>query len=192
MSVMVAYFNVQLNQSPGDGHGDHVDQVRRQWSAEMPELDTTPVAVIARLGRVQAYLEAGLHTVFAEHGLTRQGWDVLASVRRAGPPYRLTPTELHQALMRTSGAITHTLHRLEYAGLIERIPDDRDGRSLLVALTPEGMALVNEVAPRHLANERRILEILSTAEQATLAGLLRTLLLAFEREQPAPPAPRRA
>ncbi|MGH3546893.1 MAG: MarR family winged helix-turn-helix transcriptional regulator [Pseudonocardiaceae bacterium] len=145
----------------------------------------------ARLGRAHAYVDAAMHTVFVEHGLTRQGWDVLTSLRRIGPPYRLTPTELHQALMRTAGAITHTLHRLEYAGLIERLPNEHDGRSLLVALTPRGTDLLAQVGPHHLSNERRILDPLTTDEQATLAALLRKLLLAFERDQTTPkPQPR--
>jgi DNA-binding MarR family transcriptional regulator len=179
----VTYFNVQLNHQPD---GDHVDRVRELWAREIPELDTTPLAVIARLGRVQAYVETGLQTLFSEYGLTRQGWDVVVSLRRIGSPYRLTPTALHQALMRTSGAITHTLHQLEHAGLIERLPHEHDARSLLVGLTAAGKAVVDEVAPRHLANERRMLEPLSSDEQATLATLLRKMLLAFERDQPVP------
>jgi DNA-binding MarR family transcriptional regulator len=86
--------------------------------------------------------------------------------------------------MRTSGAITHTLHQLEYAGLIERVPNENDGRSLLVALTPAGVALVDRVGREHLANERGMLAPLTPEEQATLAALLRRLLIAFEGEQP--------
>jgi DNA-binding MarR family transcriptional regulator len=86
--------------------------------------------------------------------------------------------------MRTSGAITHTLHQLEYAALIERVPNENDGRSLLVALTPAGVALVDRVGREHLANERGMLAPLTPEEQATLAALLRRLLIAFEREQP--------
>jgi DNA-binding MarR family transcriptional regulator len=168
---------VQINKS---GIEDHVDRVRAQWAREQPELDTSPIAVIARLGRLHSYVDAALHPVFAEFGLTRQGWDVLASLRRLGPPYRLTPSELTEALMRTSGAVTHTLHRLEYAGLIERIPSAEDGRSLLVGLTEQGRELCTAVGPRHLANERRLLDPLSTQERETLAGLLRTVLLPLE------------
>ncbi|SHN09818.1 MarR family winged helix-turn-helix transcriptional regulator [Actinacidiphila paucisporea] len=176
---------MQVNQ-PSPVDSDHVDRVRAQWAAQHPGLDTSPIAVIARLGRLHAYVDAGLHAVFAQYGLTRQSWDVLAGLGRVGPPHRLTPTQLHQALMRTAGAITHTLHRLEYAGLVERVPDENDRRSLLVALTPAGQALLAQVAPLHLANERRMLDVLSPDEQATLAGLLRTLLISFENERPTP------
>lgn len=179
---------MQLSQS-GEPPCDHVDRVRQLWANEAPELDTTPIAVIARLGRAHAYTDRALNAVFAEYGLTRLSFDVLASLRRVGAPYQLTPTELYQALMRTSGAITHTLHQLVYAGLVERLPSEHDGRSVLVALTPAGVALVDRVGPEHLANERRMLAPLTAEEQATLAALLRRLLIEFEREQGGPLTP---
>jgi DNA-binding MarR family transcriptional regulator len=184
---------VQEKQRPdaGGAETDHVDQVRRQWARVWPDLDTDPIGVIARIGRAQAYIDPALDAVFAEHGLTRGSWDVLAALRRVGEPYRLTPTELYRALMRTSGAITHTLHRLEYAGLVERLLNPEDGRSLYVALTPRGVEVTDTVAPLHLDNERRLLAGLTPDEQHTLANLLRKLLLGFQHDQPAP-APRPA
>ena len=170
----------------GSPETDHVEVVRRQWARERPDLDTGPIAVIARLGRAQAYIDPALDSVFAEYGLTRASWDVLAALRRVGAPYRLTPTELYQALMRTSGAITHTLHRLEYTGLVERQVNPADARSLYVALTARGVALTDTVAPLHLDNERRLLAGLTPDEQHTLAHLLRKLLLGLERNQPTP------
>jgi DNA-binding MarR family transcriptional regulator len=122
-----------------------------------------------------------------EFGLSRAGWDVLASLRRSGPPHRLSPTQLYVALMRTSGAMTHRLHRLERQGLIRRVPDPDDARGLLVELTGKGRVLVDRVAPLHLDNERALLEPLSQEEQQTLAELLRRLLLAYEHQQPTPP-----
>jgi DNA-binding MarR family transcriptional regulator len=175
------YLSVQLSQ-PGEGKLDHIDRVRQLWAKEVPGLDTAPIAVIARLGRLQAYVDRALHAVFSAHGLTRQSWETLASLRRVGAPYQLTPTELYQALMRTSGALTHTLHQLEYAGLVRRVPSEHDGRSVLVALTPAGLALVDRVGPEHLSNEHRMLATLTTEEQATLAGLLRRLLIFFEEQ----------
>jgi DNA-binding MarR family transcriptional regulator len=167
--------------------GDHVDHVMAQWAAVRPDLDTAPVAVIARLGRATAYVDAGIDARLAEFGLTREAWDVLASLRRAGPPYRLSPTALCMALMRSSGAITHRMARLETAGLIKRVPDPEDGRGMFVALSRKGVALVDRVAPEHLANERALLSALSDEEQRTLAELLRKVLHAHEAGQLAPP-----
>jgi DNA-binding MarR family transcriptional regulator len=159
---------------------DHVDRVREQWARERPDLDTSPVAVVARVGRLARYFDRGMDRVFAEHGLRRDGWDVLASLRRTGRPYRLSPTELYRGLMRTSGAITNRLRRLEGAGLIRRTVDPADGRGLLVELTEHGSELVDVLVDKHLENERRMLEALTPAEQQVLARLLRTLLVAFE------------
>jgi DNA-binding MarR family transcriptional regulator len=159
-----------------------------QWAATRPDVDTTPVAVIARLGRLTAFIDAGVNAKLGEFGLTREGWDVLASLRREGPPHRLSPTQLYISLMRSSGAITHRLATLERAGLVKRIPDPHDGRGMLVELTRKGIRLVDRVAPEHVANERTLLAALTEDEQQALAGLLRKLLAAHERVHPAPPA----
>ncbi len=170
---------------------DHVDRVLAQWADAQTDLDLTPVSVIARLGRVTAYIDAGVNGRLAEFGLSRGAWDVLASLRRSGSPYRLSPTELYLALMRTSGAMTHRLYRLERSGLITRVPDPEDGRGLLVELTPKGVQLVDQVAPAHLDNERSLLAALSVEEQTQLTNLLRKMLAAFERKQSSPPPSRR-
>jgi DNA-binding MarR family transcriptional regulator len=166
---------------------DHVDRVRAQWAAVRPELDTSPIAVIARLGRAAAYVSAGIDARLQEFGLSRASWDVLASLRRSGPPHRLSPTQLYVGLMRTSGTITHRLRRLESQGLITRVPDPDDARGLLVELTQPGLALVDRIGPLHLENERALLEPLSEEEQRKLAQLLRKLLLAYEDREPTPP-----
>jgi DNA-binding MarR family transcriptional regulator len=167
---------------------DHVDHVLAQWAKVRPDLDTAAVAVVARLGRVTAYIDAAINTRLAEFDLTRGSWDVLASLRRSGPPYRLSPTELYRELMRTSGAMTHRLAGLEHAGLIRRIPDPQDGRGLLVELTRKGVEIVDRVAPKHLATERSLLAPLDDDEQAALIDHLRKLLNALEREHPIPPS----
>lgn len=163
---------------------DHVDRALEQWERVEPGVDRSPVAVIARLGRLGSFIDRELEANFARFGINRAGWDVLASLRRHGPPYRLTPTQLYRALMRTSGAITNQLHRLESAGLVRRVADPNDGRSTLVELTEEGRALVRRVAPTHLDTERRILSALTASERDHLAGLLRKVLLSFERDEP--------
>jgi DNA-binding MarR family transcriptional regulator len=167
-----------------------VDHVREQWREQWPELNTTPVAVVARVGRLARYLDHGMDEVLARHGLRRESWDALASLRRAGPPYRLSPTQLYHGLMRSSGAMTNRLHRLADRGLVRRVPDPDDGRGMLVELTERGKALVESVAPDHVANEQHMLAALTPTQQNQLADLLRTLLLSFETGQsPPPPGP---
>jgi DNA-binding MarR family transcriptional regulator len=166
---------------------DHVDRVLGQWTRVQPDLDTSPVAVVARLGRATAYVDAGINARLAEFGLSRAAWDVLASLRRNDPPHRLSPTQLYVALMRSSGAMTHRVYGLERSGLVKRVPDPKDARGMLVELTRKGIALVDEIAPLHLDNERKLLSPLSDEDQRMLADLLRKLLLSYEQEQPTPP-----
>jgi DNA-binding MarR family transcriptional regulator len=176
---------------------DHVDLVLAEWQKEQPRLDTSPVAVVARIGRACTLLDRGLNANFARFGLSRPDWDVLASLRRAGAPYRRSPTELYRALMRTSGGMTHLVDRLERDGLVERAADPHDRRGLLVGLTRRGRALVRRVGPSHLETERQLLATLTMQEQTELARLLRKLLLGLEERfaepgaAPQPASPRR-
>ncbi len=163
---------------------DWVDQVRDAWARERPDLDTSPVAVVARVGRLGAFLDAGLERTFRRYGLTRAGFDVLATLRRSGAPYRLPQKTVMRALMRTSGTMSFRIDRLEQRGLVRREADLADRRNVFVALTEAGLRLVDVVAPAHLANEERLLAVLSPQEQDLLVTLLRKLLLGFE----APPS----
>ncbi len=174
--------------------GDHVDLVLAEWRREQPRLDTSPIAVVARIGRACALLDRGLNENFGRFGLSRTTWDILAALRRVGAPYRRSPTELYRSLMRTSGGMTHLVDRLEQEGLVERIADPDDRRGLLVALTRKGRSVMRRVGPSHLDTERRMLAALSKQEQAELARLLRKLLIGLEQQfsalSPLPPSGR--
>ena len=161
---------------------DHVGLVIEQWRQVRPDLDLEPLGVIARLGRAARYVDHGHEEFFSQYELTRGDWDVLAGLRRVGPPFRLSPTDLYRGLMRASGTITHRLQRLEKTGLIERVADPVDGRRMLVQLTKAGVKLVDKLAALHLENERRMLEGLSEREREQLERLLEKLLVSFERE----------
>jgi len=158
---------------------DHVQHVLEQWRREAPELDRSPMGVVGRISRLAHLLQAELEPVFAAHGVNGGEFDVLASLRRAGRPYRLTPTELSKALMVTSGGMTKRLTALEGRGLIRRQPDPNDGRSTTVSLTREGKRLVEAILPEHVANEQRLLGELSKKERAELAGLLEVLAVSL-------------
>jgi DNA-binding MarR family transcriptional regulator len=156
---------------------DGVDLVLEQWQRERPDLDHSPIGVIGRVSRLARELEARLEPVYREHGL-EPGWhDVLATLRRSGPPYRLRPSEFSGALMLTSSGTTKRLDRLEQAGLIERDPDPHDRRGVLITLTPAGIELIDKLTAAHMANEARLLGALSAAERDRLADLLRKLQL---------------
>jgi DNA-binding MarR family transcriptional regulator len=156
---------------------DGVDLILEQWRRERPELDSSPIGVIGRISRLARELEQRLEPVYAAHGL-EPGWhDVLATLRRTGPPYQLRPTDFANTLMLTTSGTTKRLDRLEQAGLIERASDPADRRGILITLTPAGRELIDGVTEDHLANERRLLAALTETEQRELAGLLRRLQL---------------
>ena len=163
---------------------DHVDTVLAQWQRERPDLDVSPMGVISRITRSANYLTRGLQGNFAAFQLHSGKFDVLATLRRAGPPYSLNPTDLFNMLMLSSGGMTSRLDRLERAGLIKRDPDPEDRRGTLVSLTSHGLELVDRVLPAHIATERRLLNSLTVEEQQTLALLLRKLLLSFDESKP--------
>ena len=106
--------------------------------------------------------------------------DMLAALRRSGAPCRLSPTELFSTLMVTSGTMTHRLKRLETRGFIERVPNAQDARSMLVQLTPAGLALIDRAVPAHVENERRMLSALHADVLAQLDAHLSTLLRSLE------------
>jgi DNA-binding MarR family transcriptional regulator len=156
---------------------DGVDAILEQWRRERPELDHSPIGVIGRISRLAREIEARLEPVYRDHGL-EPGWhDVLATLRRSGPPFRLRPTDLTNASMLTSSGTTKRLDKLEQAGLIARSPDPEDRRGTLITLTDAGRELIDALTVAHLANEQRILGALSASDQRTLADLLRKLQL---------------
>ncbi|MER6998372.1 MarR family transcriptional regulator [Streptomyces sp. NPDC000410] len=159
---------------------DHVDLVLRQWADQRPDLDVSPMAVIGRLKRLSQLIDAELRRTFAAHGLDAASFDVLATLRRSGPPHRLTPAELTRAAMVTSGAITQRLDRLEERGLVTRTPSPSDRRVVDVTLTDSGRDLIDQALPDHLATEHRLLAALSSEDRGTLADSLRRLLESLE------------
>jgi DNA-binding MarR family transcriptional regulator len=175
-------------------NGDYLDTILEQWAAERPDLDASPMGVIGRISRLSRVLEFSIEQVFASYNLTRGGFDVLAALRRSGPPYRLSPTELYNSLLISSGAMTNRVDRLEARKLVVRVPDPSDRRGVLVALTSKGKRLVDSVTEAHLENEQRLLIHLSPTERKQLAQLLRKLLINLDHshDQPARAEARRA
>ena len=165
---------------------DHVDRLRRQWAKEVPDLDTEPMAVLGRAMRLSNMVRPSIEATFAGYGLDRGEFDVIATLRRSGPPYRLTPTEMYGLLMISSGGLTHRLVRLEKAGLIRREPSAEDGRSMLVALTDAGITLAEKAFRKDMASEAQFLEPLSAKERDMLAGLLRKLIVGIDTRAASP------
>lgn len=168
---------------------DHVDRILQQWQHERPELDPLAMSIFGRLWRLSAIASKAVEHVHLQFGLTQPEFDVLATLRRSGEPYTLSPTALYTLLMLSSGAMTNRLDKLEARGLIYREPSPEDRRSMLVALTKAGLALINDTMTAHVANEQRLLHSLDHSQQQELANLLRTLLLAIGKDQNDPIQP---
>lgn len=164
----------------GAGDGDAVDEILAQWRRERPDLDIFPMGMVGRLMRCAALVQQQLDPTFAEFGMSGWEFDMLATLRRSGAPYRLAPTTLFSALMVTSGTMTHRLQRLEARGWITRVPNPEDARSTLVELTAEGFALIERAVQAHVANEHRMLAPLSPALLQQIDAGLSTWLQALE------------
>ena len=159
---------------------DHVDRLRGQWAREAPDIDTTPMTILGRVYRLSNLIRPSIEATFAGFGLDRGEFDVISTLRRSGPPYRLTPTDLYTLLMISSGGLSHRLVRLEKAGLVAREKSAEDGRSLIVALTPKGQKLAEEAFRADMASEMQFLEKLSPEKREALADLLRELVRGVE------------
>jgi DNA-binding MarR family transcriptional regulator len=160
---------------------DAVDQILTQWSRERPDLDVSPMGLIGRLGRLRAHISRAHEAVFQRHGLNSASFDLLATLRRSGPPFRLSPSELLETMMITSGTMTNRIDQLEKQGLVERLPHPEDRRALLVALTEKGRAVIDAAVTDHVANQHRLIETLTAEDRTALDGLLRQFLTAFEK-----------
>lgn len=159
---------------------DRIDGIVEQWQRERPELELEPLAIVGRLLRAADLANSALGRGVAELGLQPGWFDVLAALRRAGPPYALNPAQLLKTMMVTSGGLTKRLDRLVEAGLVERSADPDDRRGTRVRLTPRGRAIIDRAIAVHVWNEAALLDGLTAAERQTLDGLLRKLLARLE------------
>ena len=157
---------------------DEVDRLIAAWKRERPDLDLSPLAVLSRITRNARHLDIARRDAFGD--LENWGFDVLAALRRAGEPHQLSPGQLMQETLVTSGTMTNRLDRLEELQLITREPDPNDGRGSLVTLTRAGMRAVDSAMEDLLENERELLQNLSVKEREVLADLLSKLVTEFD------------
>jgi DNA-binding MarR family transcriptional regulator len=162
----------------GRDHRDEVDRLIAAWKRERPDVDLSPLAILSRITRISRHLDLARRDAFAD--LETWGFDVLAALRRAGAPHTLSPSQLMQETMVSSGTMTNRLDRLEELKLITRQQDPSDGRGSLVSLTALGMKKVDVALDHLIESERTFLTDLSKSEQAELADLLSRLAANFD------------
>jgi DNA-binding MarR family transcriptional regulator len=175
-----------VDTEPSSGRAvDHVDVIVEQWERERPEVDVSAMAIIGRITRLDKLIRPRLDAVFARHDLESWEFDVLATLLRHGDPYQLTPGQLLESMMITSGAMTNRIDRLEQRGLVKRAKSPSDGRQVLVVLTKKGLKKVDAALVDHAANERDIVDALTFEQREQLVDLLRCLVHGVA-EQPHP------
>jgi DNA-binding MarR family transcriptional regulator len=161
---------------------DHVDRLVAQWQRLRPDFDAGAMEVVGRIFRASRFLEAGLGRALGQLNLNRGEFDVLASLLRAGPPNRLTPSALSDSLLISNGTMTYRIDRLEETGMVRRRPDPKDRRTTLVELTRNGRAVAERALAATLEAERRMTEGLTERQRAALAANLRALLASLEED----------
>jgi DNA-binding MarR family transcriptional regulator len=159
---------------------DEVDDLTAAWRQQRPDLDVEPLHVLSRVSRLARHLDIARRSAFAAHSLESWEFDVLSALRRAGPPFQLTPGALLRATLVTSGTMTNRIDRLAESGLVVREPDPSDRRGVLVTLSQRGREVVDAAFTDLLDREQALLASLPTDQRLVLADLLRTLLAPFD------------
>jgi DNA-binding MarR family transcriptional regulator len=157
---------------------DPFDKVRDQWEKERPDLDASGLEVVWRISFLHKDLKRSSSRGLSKVDLPNWAFDVLATLRRQGPPFQLSPSELCEAAMLTSGAMTNRLDRLEDADLVERHPDPDDRRSLSIQLTEKGRDLIDKALEIRFEHANQAFASLSESERSHLVRLLRKLVVA--------------
>ena len=162
------------------GATDEVDRIVDAWRAQRSDLDFSPMEVLSRVDRLSRHLDRARRDAFARTDIEPWEWDVLSALRRAGEPYQLSPKQLLQQTLVSSGTMTNRIDKLVQRGLVRREADPEDGRSVLVTLAEEGRIRVDAAITRLMDAEAELLRELSPTERTRLASLLRHLALSFE------------
>ncbi|MGW7099017.1 MarR family winged helix-turn-helix transcriptional regulator [Streptomyces sp. NPDC054838] len=159
-----------------EANKDAVDAITDQWHAVRPDLNTVPMAVFGRINRIARAVSDEMERTYNRYGVSLGEFDVVATLRRSGVPYTLSPRQLSATLMLTSGGMTGRLDKLEKAGLLCRNPDPNDRRGLQVTITERGLKLIDEAVAAGLEVQRAALSGLDGEEVEALSGLLRKLM----------------
>ncbi|WP_447926598.1 MarR family winged helix-turn-helix transcriptional regulator [Vreelandella sp. EE27] len=160
---------------------DHVDKILKQWQQERPDLDVAPMGTLGRLKRLHNALMRAMEPTWAAFGLSDSSFDVLATLRREGPPYALSPSDLMASTMVTSGTMTHRIQQLEKAGLVERVKNPDDGRGFLISLSTEGFALIDAAVTAHVETQQTLVSSLDDAQRGELDALLKQMLESLDQ-----------
>lgn len=153
-----------------------MNEIRAQWAKQRPDIDTEPMALIGRFIRLSAHLSAEMTKTFAKHGLNAASFDVLATLLRSGEPHALSPNDLLATMMVTSGTMTNRIDQLEKEGLVARVQNPNDKRSVLVQLTNIGREKIDCAVTDHVDTQKRLMEGFPEEARKSLNELLQNYL----------------
>lgn len=151
---------------------DPISTIVAQWQRERPDIDPAPMLLFGLIARTQAMTTTFINETLQKWKLSRPSFDVLAALRRAGPPYSLTPKQLSESLMLSGAGMTSRLDRLEALYLVARLPEPNDRRSLKIQLTDRGVRLIDEMIPDIVAAQWSVASKLGASETDELIRLL--------------------
>src|SRR5215471_11914305 len=137
---------------------DLIDGTIGGWQGTRPDIDTTALQVTGRLARIGGHLGRRQEAVFERFGLNRGEAGALSALRISGPPHQLSPTRLGKGLMLSSAGVTSRIDRLERRGLVRRLPDPDDRRGVIIELTGQGIATVDQAVAAVAASDRELVE----------------------------------
>ena len=156
---------------------DRVDTLLAQWKKERPDLDTSPIGVLARIFVIAQVDSQRLEAALRSCGLTIPDFDVLSILRRCGAPFRQPVGTICEHTLISSGAMTNRIDRLEERGFVKREANPNDRRSVLVALTAKGKRAIDRAIPIRASDAKEQLQVLTAKERRTLEGLLSRLMV---------------
>lgn len=159
-----------------------IDQIIAQWNRERPELDVAPMALIGRFMRIAHHLSNEMDKTFKAHGLNHASFDLLATLRRSGDPYRLSPNDLLATMMITSGTLTNRIDQLEKMKLVKRVHNPQDRRSVFITLTDNGFSVIDAAVTEHVQTQARLVAGLSEQNTAELNQSLAEFLSRIEND----------
>lgn len=159
---------------------DVIDRLVEEWNRESPELNCQAMHVVGRIIKLGKVLEKRASSTLKESGIHYTDLDALATIRRSGKPYELSPKQLMQSVLITSGAMTALLDRLTKLDLVYRTSDANDGRVKLVGLTEKGFEVIDKAIVLRFEEASEAVENLTTKEHNELTTLLKKLLAQLE------------
>ncbi|GEM_PF-2844750 len=165
---------------------DHIDHLLASWHTTLPGRDFADMALVTRLLRITTLLIKRIMPVIERAGLNQGEFDVLATLYRNGG--KLSPTTLYQRLLITSGAMSNRLDTLAQKGLIQRLANPADKRSMEVIISNEGRQLFEPLLEMYL--QQLALTLPPADQRDALNQGLRQLLLHLDAQPDAEPAPK--